>query len=172
MNLSLKKAIKRVKGVQAVTENIKIKYGNGFQKTDTEIAKLATTILDENMNVPKDQVMVKVDNGELYLTGKVQWDFQKKAAKKAVENLRGVQYVINNIGLKQEHQPFDIKNKITKAFERSAVIDSKNIHVNVNGGTVRLNGKVHSMAEKKNARKTAYFAPGVLKVENELEVHS
>jgi len=40
----------------------------------------------------------------------------------------------------------------------------------VDGHTVKLRGKVHSLAEKEDARKAAYFAPGVYKVENELEI--
>jgi osmotically-inducible protein OsmY len=168
--MAAEKAVKSVKGVKAVAEDIKIEYGNSFRKTDTEIAKSAANVLNENINVPKDKVLVKVDNGGLYLTGELKWDFQKNAAKKAVENIRGVKYVVNNIGIKQEVQPFDIQNRITKAFARSAVIDAKNINVNVDGSTVQLRGKVHSISEKDDARKAAYNAPGVYKVENELVV--
>ena len=64
----------------------------------------------------------------------------------------------------------DRAKKITKAFERLADLDAKNIKVEVDGHKVKLKGKVHSYAEKDEARKTAFYAPGVYEVENELEV--
>ena len=60
--------------------------------------------------------------------------------------------------------------KIAKAFKRLADLDANQIKVEVDGHKVKLKGKVHSYAEKEEARKTAYFAPGVYDVENELEV--
>ena len=78
--------------------------------------------------------------------------------------------VSNTIAIKQAVKPFEIKEKIKKAFQRMADVDAKNITVDVEGHTVKLRGKVHSISEKNEARKTAYFAPGVYEVENELEV--
>ena len=84
--------------------------------------------------------------------------------------MAGVKFVSNTISIEQPVKPIDIKNRITKAFKRSADIDAKNVTVAVDGHTVKLRGKVHSLAEKEDARKAAYFAPGVYKVENELEI--
>lgn len=50
--------------------------------------------------------------------------FKKKAARKAVEDLLGVEGVINNVTLKQTIVPSEIKQKITKAFERLADLDA------------------------------------------------
>jgi len=168
--MEAEKAAKNVKGVKAVAEDIEVKYGTASKKSDTEIAKAVADALKWNVSVPEDKVNVKVENGWVYLTGEVMWAFQKDAAKKAVQNLLGVKYVTNNITLKQAVKPVDIKNRIAKAFERSADIDAKNVTVAVDGHTVKLRGKVHSLTEKDEARKAAYYAPGVYKVENELEV--
>ena len=62
------------------------------------------------------------------------------------------------------------KDKIKSAFERSADIKAKNIRVEVDGHTVTLRGIVHSLAEKDEARKAAYKAPGVYNVKNELKI--
>ncbi|WP_340155093.1 BON domain-containing protein [uncultured Winogradskyella sp.] len=163
-------AVKSVVGVKAVAEDIEVHYGNGYKKSDTEIASAAVNALKWNISVPENKVDVKVENGWVYLTGEVKWDFEKNAAKKSVENLQGVKYVVNNISLKNLVDTGDIKTKIRKAFERSADIDSKGINVTAEGHTVKLTGKVHSLKEKDDARKTAYYSPGVWTVDNELEV--
>ncbi|WP_282032387.1 BON domain-containing protein [Winogradskyella eximia] len=163
-------AAKSVLGVKAVAEDIQVQYSSGFDKSDTEIASSAVNALKWNISVPQNKIDIKVDDGWIYLSGEVMWAFEKNAAKKAVEDLPGVKYVVNNITLKNVVDSGDIKDKIKKAFERSADIDSKGINVLTEGHTVKLTGKVHSLKEKDDARRTAYYAPGVWTVDNELEV--
>lgn len=168
--VAAEKAVKNVIGVKAVAENIEVKYGTSYKKTDQEIAKAIVHAFEWDTAVPKDKVTIEVRDGWVYLSGELQWTYQKVAAKRAVENLLGVKGVINSITIKQAVEPSQIKQKITKAFERLADVDAKNITVDVDGHKVKLRGKVHSLAEKDEARKTAYYAPGVYEVENELEV--
>ena len=168
--IAAEKAAKKVKGVRAVAEDIEVKYGSEYKKTDKEIAKAVADALKWNASVPDDKIMVKVENGWVYLSGEVAWAYQKNAAKYAVENLLGVKYVSNNITIKQAVHATDIKEKIKKALERMADVEAKNIDVSVDGHTVKLKGKVHSIHEKDEARDAAYYAPGVYSVENELEV--
>lgn len=168
--VAAEQAVKFVKGVKAVADDIEVKYGLDYKKTDKEIAKAVVNALEWNSSVPDNKVSIEVSDGRVNLGGEVQWYYQKDAAKRAVENLLGVKSVINNITLKQAVEPSEIKQKISKAFERMADLEAKNIKVEVEGHTVRLKGKVHSHAEKEEARKTAYYAPGVYEVDNELEV--
>lgn len=168
--IAAEKAIKGVLGVKAVAEDIEVKYGNSYKRTDKEIAKAVVEALKWNFSVPEDKVKVKVENGWVYLSGEVKWSYQKDSAKNAIQNLLGVKYVANNITLKQVIEPVNIENRIKKAFERSADIDAKNINVTTHDHSVKLSGKVHSLKEKEEARKAAYYAPGVYTVENELEV--
>ena len=168
--VAAEKAVKNVIGVKAVADDIEVKYGDAYKKTDKEIAKAVVNALSWNASVPDDKVEIEVRDGWVYLSGEVQWFYQKDAARKAAENLLGVKKVVNNITLKQAIEPSEIKKKISKAFERLADLDAQNIKVEVDGHKVKLKGKVHSYAEKEEARKTAYFAPGVYDVENELEV--
>ncbi|WP_179320092.1 BON domain-containing protein [Winogradskyella helgolandensis] len=163
-------AAKSVFGVKAVAEDIEVQYGESFKKSDTEIALAAVNALKWNISVPSNKIEVKVENGWIYLTGEVMWAFEQNAAKKAVENLSGVKYVVNNITLKNSVDASNIEAKIKKAFERSADIDSKGITVKTEGHTVTLSGRVHSLKEKDDARRTAYYSPGVWAVDNELEV--
>jgi len=168
--IEAEKAAKSVYGVKAVAEDIEVKFITGKGKTDTEIATAVINAFKWNSSIPDEDVKIKVEDGWVYLSGEVHWAYQKSAAKRAVENLYGVKGVIDNISLKQAVLPFEIKNRLTKAFERSADLEAKNINVEVDGHTVTLTGTVHSLNEKEEARKAAFFAPGVTKVNNKLKV--
>jgi osmotically-inducible protein OsmY len=168
--IAAEKAAKSVKGVKAVAEDIEVKYGASKGRTDTEIAKAAVDALKWHASVPDEKVKLKVEDGWIYLSGELIWSYQKNAAKNTVENLVGVKGVINNITLEQTVEPYQIKERITKALERSAELDAQKIKIEVNGHTVKLSGTVHSIKEKEEARKAAFFAPGVTKVENNLRI--
>lgn len=168
--IAAEKAAANVYGVKAVAEDIKVKYSSDKGKSDTEIAKAAVDAIKWNTSVPNDAIKIKVEDSWVYLNGEVSWEYQKNAAKTTVSKLAGVKGVINNISLKKIVAPAEVKNRITKAFERSATLEAKNIQVEVDGHTVKLRGTVHSLAEKEQARKAAFFAPGVTKVENHLIV--
>ena len=168
--LAAEKAAKSVSGVKAVAEDIEVKHPSSLKKSDTEIAKAAVDALQWHSSVPNNTVMVKVENGWVYLSGEVKWAYQKHSAKNAVKDLTGVRGVSNTITIKQEVKPFEVKNKIKEAFERSAEIDAKGIVVTTDGHTVTLSGKVHSIKEKEDAEKAAFKAPSVWEVKNKLRV--
>lgn len=168
--IAAEKAVKSVEGVKAIAGDIEVKYGDAFKKTDKEIAKAVVDALEWNSSVPEENLSVKVEDGWVYLSGEVKWSYQKNAAKQAVENLLGVRSVINNITIKQDVKPFEVKDRIKKAFERSAELDANKITVLTDGHTVTLKGKVSSIKEKEDAETAAYRAPGVFHVKNELKV--
>lgn len=168
--VAAEKAVKSVEGVKAVAEDITVKYGDNYKKTDKEIAKAAVNALEWNASVPKEKIMIKVDNGYIYLTGNLPWAYQRNAAKRTVENLLGVKGVINNIELAPEVEPTNISEEIKKALERSANLEAKGIRIQVDGSTVQLKGRVHSHQERKLAERAAYNAKGVTKVQNDIVV--
>ncbi|MDF1518253.1 MAG: BON domain-containing protein [Lutibacter sp.] len=168
--LAVEKAVKSIIGVKAIVLDIEVKYAKEFIKTDAVIAKSVINTLAWNGIVPEENISVKVENGLVYLSGEVQWFYQKDAAKKAVENLLGVKGVINKIQVKQKGRPTQITQKIRKAFERSADVDDKNITLLVENDYVKLTGSVRTFLEKEATEKIAYFTPGVTNVKNELRV--
>lgn len=168
--LAAEKAAKSVEGVKAVALDIEVKYGTEYKKTDKEIAKAVADALKWNSSVPEDDVKIKVEDGWVYLSGEVQWSYQKNAAKMAIENLLGVRGVSNTIMLKNNIKPVEVKENIKKAFQRMATIDANNIILETHGHTVTLRGKVNSLKEKEDAETAAYNAPGVYDVKNELNV--
>jgi osmotically-inducible protein OsmY len=163
-------AVRKVAGVKAVAEEILVGISPEFKKSDTEIAEAVLHALKWNISVPDGMVKVKVEDGYVSLEGEVAWDFQRTAAKKAVEQLVGVKAVYNFITLKPAVTPANVKHKITEALERSATIDAERIKVEVNGDKVILSGKVRSFAEQEDAINAAWSAPGVSQVENRLEL--
>lgn len=168
--VAAEKAAKSVAGVKAVAEDIQVKYGDEFKKTDKEIAKAAVNALEWNSSVPDDKIMVQVDNGYIFLSGEVTWKYQKNAAKRTIENLMGVKGVINNIEIIQKVEPKEVRAKVKKAFERLADIDAGNLSIKVEGSVVTLTGKVASLKEKEEAELAAFRAPGVTEVKNKILV--
>ena len=95
-------AAKRVIGVKALVEKIEVKFPSSWLKTNDEIAKEILTALNANWSVPKDKVTVKVEDGWVTLEGELPWNYQREAAKSAVNYLIGVKGVTNNIKVKSE----------------------------------------------------------------------
>lgn len=166
------KAAKRVFGVKAVAEDIEVKYGEDYKKTDKEIAKAAVKALEWNTTVPQDSITIFVEDGYIYLSGIVQWEYQKDAASWELQNLLGVKEVVNNIKIIPEKKTSNAEEQISNALERSVFLRDKGIRVQVDGSTVQLKGRVHSLWEKEEAEKTAFLAPGVEKVVNDIIIQS
>lgn len=161
-------AVRRVRGVRAIAEEIEIRLPYAKKTSDDEIAKRAANILGWDSQVPNDAIEITVQNGWVTLKGAVDWQFQRRAAEDDVRKLSGVAGVNNHITIKSRVQVPEIQTRIEDALKRNAEIEAKGIRVTVRGGTVTLAGTVHDWIEHDAIKNAAWSAPGVQSVEDHL----
>jgi osmotically-inducible protein OsmY len=159
-----------VYGVKGVANDINVRPRDAQQRTDNEIAQAVLSTLKWNTLVPEEKITVTVSNGFVTLKGKVDWEYQRKAAANAVRDLIGVRGVANTILLEPHASVTDVKSKIEAALKRSAEVDARRINVAVADGKVILTGNVHSFFERDEARHAAWAAPGVKEVDDRIAV--
>ena len=160
----------RVYGVKGVANDLVVHLPTDLTRTDADIAEAALNALKWNTLVPEDRISVVVTNGLVRLDGTVDWQYQKDVAGRAVRDLLGVQTVTNNIVVKPHVKSADVREKIEAAFKRSAEIDARRISVTAEDGKVILSGNVHSWAERREAERAAWAAPGVVLVDDRLTI--
>lgn len=169
--LAAEKAAQRVTGVKVVACDIEVALSSIGRRTDTDVAQAILNALRWNSAVNDDMIEIKVDNGWVYLDGKVDFEYQKQNAQEIVEDLVGVRGVTNSIMINvKEIDTKKIRQNIAAAYHRNATIDSSAIQIDTSGSKIILRGKVKSWIEKKEAENIAWRAPGALSVENKIDI--
>jgi osmotically-inducible protein OsmY len=162
-------AVRRVKGVKAIAEEIEVKLSFDVKRTDEDIAGAIVSRLAWDSTIPKDAVKATVQDGWVTLTGEVNWHFEHDAAAQEVRKLWGVIGVTNEITVKSRVDTSNVREDINRALHRSW-FDPQNIKVTAEGGRVKLTGTVHSWSDRMLAGTTAWAAPGATVVENDLVI--
>ncbi|MDI1255462.1 MAG: BON domain-containing protein [Flavobacterium sp.] len=162
--------VRNVAGVQSVVDNIDVTINTWEQKNDLEIKSELLNVFKWNWNTRNDTINVCVENGWVTLSGELEWNYQKEAAKTAASNLIGVKGVSNSIAIRSESDIEVQKESIERALKSHVAIDISNIKVAVSGHDLTLSGSVDSWFQKELAARIAWKAPGVFHVNNELLV--
>src|SRR6202789_1189036 len=156
---------KRVAGTSGVANDIEVRLPYINKRPDPEIARDAVQKLQNELPYSSQYIKVTARDGWLTLEGSLEWNYQRDRAEKAVRSVRGVIGVTNDITLKPRVAASDIKLKIEDALNRSAEIEASRITVEAIGSKVKLKGTVRSWAERTEAERAAWHAPGVTTVE-------
>jgi osmotically-inducible protein OsmY len=164
------RAVRRVKGVKAVAQELEVRLPSDAKTADDEIAARAVKILNWDALVPDGRITVKVEHGIVTLGGQVDWHHQRAEAEYDVRKLNGVVFVINEILVVPPVEPADVRATIRAALERNAEVEANNVIIDVSGGTVTLGGKVNAWAEREAIERAAWSTPGVTEVKDRIEL--
>jgi osmotically-inducible protein OsmY len=156
--------------VVAVANDLQVRLPSVDERPDPDIARDAVAAIKSQLPISWENIKIIVKNGWVTLEGEVEWQYQRQTAENAVRRLKGVKGVSNLIQLKPHAEPSEIKKRIQEAFRRSAELDANRIVVETHGSEVVLKGTVRSWAEREEAERAAWAAPGVTKVEDHIVV--
>jgi osmotically-inducible protein OsmY len=162
--------VESVVGVRAIADEIEVRPMGAHVTADDEIAKRVVKTLRWSTSIPADRIHVTVSKGRVTLEGCVEWRYEAEAAERAVGRLTGVTSIGNYIRVKPDVRAEDITERIRKALLRDAELDASAIRVQVEDGTVTLEGTVRHLGERRSAERAAWAAPGVTRVVDRLSV--
>lgn len=164
-----KRAALRVRGVRTVIDHLTVQPKRGWPVTEREISKEVQRALKAASNVP-DSIKAEIQNHTVVLTGEAEWNYERRAARRAVRDLRGVYAVSDLITIAPRPSVPDTQERIRSPLARNALVDAGAVGVSVLGDAVVLTGAVRSWAEKREAERAAWGSPHVTRVDNRILV--
>ena len=163
--------VKRLAGVVGIANNIEVRLSIIHRRPDSEIARDAVEAIKRDLPLSWDKIKAIVEDGWITLEGEVEWHYQRERAEEAVQGLRGIRGVTNKIEVRPRVPPMEIKRRIEQALRRSGELDASGISVEASGSEIILRGGVRSWAEREEADRAAWSAPGVTKVDNRIKIN-
>jgi osmotically-inducible protein OsmY len=162
------KAAERVNGVSLVDNHLVVRILT--RREDADLCAYVQRALRLDVLVPAT-VDVTVEAGFVTLIGTVAKQCQRDEAAFVAGNVRGVTGVRNDLSL-TSGAPLtgDVRHWIKKALVRNSKLDADSIGVRTVNGTVILTGTVACWAERDSAVAAAWAAPGVIDVDDRLEL--
>jgi osmotically-inducible protein OsmY len=160
----------RVNGVTHVQNDVLVDPA-AERVRDEDLVTSATAGLKANRLVPKAAITVTANDGWITMKGNVRHRFQRQAAEHVIRYLRGLQGLTDLVTVSRDPAA-DVSGDVSKALARNAAIDAEKVSVTDVAGTVTLNGSVRSFAERQEAERAAWAAPGVVNVIDNLAIAS
>ena len=160
----------RVRGVKGVANDVEVRVPLIDKRPDPEIVREIIAQLKAELPYAADTIKAVVNDGHVTLKGEVEWDYQRRRAADTALRVSGVTGLTNEIEIKPKVKPEELKRKIEDAFKRSAEVDAQRVAVEAEGSKVVLRGTVRSWAEREEAERVAWLAPGVTYVDNRINI--
>ncbi len=163
-------AAQRVDGVKNVHNHLEVALPPEDYRDDATLTTAANNALALNVTVP-DGVEATARNGNITLTGTVDYGTDRAAAEMTVAALTGVRNVKDNIEISNDADPVDVTLNVQDALDRYSLIpDDSDIVVDTDGNTVRLSGHVRTWAEHDAVIDASWMATGVYDVQDDLYI--
>ena len=159
---------KKVAGVKSIINLIELTTNSWEEKKDIEITVEILNAFLWNWNSLNDTIKVNVLNAWVTLSGELEWNYQKEAAREAVANLIGVKGINNNIMITSKKNCTVDRINLELALQNHLALDTKNLEVEVTDSNITLKGTVDSWYHKELAGRIAWKAQGVINVDNQL----
>ena len=157
-------AAQRVTGVKHVHNHLSVELPPDDYRDDVQLTTAANNALTLNVTVPAG-VEATARDGNLTLTGDVDYGSQRAAAELAVGLLIGVRNIKDELVINFSADPGDVTLLVQDALDRNALIlDDSDVEVGTSGGTVTLTGHVRTWAEHDAAIGATWMANGVSEV--------
>lgn len=164
------RAVKRVKGVISIAEDIRVVFSSEPQCDDSSLARRIARVLEWDPALPHEKILAEVRNGEVTLSGEVGWHFQREVVEAHVARIGGVTSVTNLITVAPQATKPAVKREIVRALHRNADLEAASIDIDVKDGVVSIGGEVKASYEKELIKNAVWKAPGVMAVEDHIKV--
>jgi osmotically-inducible protein OsmY len=164
-------AAHRVAGVRDVANELEARPTDGTL-TDADIAHAARQALEKDALAPADLVHVTVAHGEIKLRGTVETLTERAEAEHAVERLRGIRRVVNEIQVSPGLDSSGVKEAIESALARQSARETAHLQISLTDGRVVVEGIVRSTAERRAILGAIHGTRGVAGVDDRLVVQA
>ncbi len=165
-------AAQRVAGVKHVHNHLSVMLPAGDSRDDAQLTTAANNALLWDVTVPTG-VEATARDGNLTLTGTVNFGSQRSAAELAVSGLTGVRNVKNEIVINfdDDADAGDVTVLVQDALDRNAlIVDDSDVLIDAAGNTVTLTGHVRTWAEHDAVVDAAWMASGVYDIIDNLVI--
>lgn len=164
------KIAKRVKGVCALAQEIKVILPGSSSRSDSEIAHQIHSLINWSTLDPDNHIKAKVEEGFVTLSGTVESHSQKELTQHLISNLIGITGICNLIEIEPQLSVPLVKKDIAESFRRQAIDEANNLNIVIDHHVVTLSGKVHSWSERNSAINAAWAIPSVKNVIDKIHI--
>jgi osmotically-inducible protein OsmY len=163
------RAALRVRGVRTLVDNIVVNSSSNYTQTETDLAKSVQHALEWTAGIPST-VTAELVGHTAKLSGEVQWNFERENAHRAIQRLRGIDYVQDLITLRVRPGNTAAAGHIEAALERNASLHGTDVAVHVTDTTAKLTGSVRTWAQRRTAENIAWASPHITHIDNQISV--
>jgi osmotically-inducible protein OsmY len=154
----------RVTGVTHVHNHLEVVLPPDNYRDDAMLTTAANNTLAASTAVPGG-VEATAKNGNITLTGSVEYDSQREAAESAVSGLTGVRDVRDEIDLVFDVDAAEVNRLVNEALHsQTEPADGSSVVAIASGNTVMLSGRVRTQAQRDAIVSAAWRGHAVMAV--------